>query len=141
MGSNSPDHYEILGVLRDATQEDIKRAYFEAAQRLHPDRNIAAGETEIFLGVQQAYEVLSNPKRRGLYDATLPPEIKTNAAVKHEFLLSRSNLVKLAESQLVYGLLEISSRESSDKIPAPPLNVCLVLDRSTSMQGDKIDMV
>ncbi len=141
MGSNKPDHYEILGILREASQEEIKRAYFDAAQRLHPDKNVAAGETEIFLEIQQSYEVLSNPKRRGMYDATLPPEINTNAAVKYEFLLSRSNLVKLAEPQLVYGLLEIGSREGSDKIPAPPLNVCLVLDRSTSMQGDKIDMV
>jgi Ca-activated chloride channel family protein len=141
MGSNKPDHYEILGILRDASQEEIKRSYFDAAQRLHPDKNVAAGETEIFLEIQQAYEVLSNPKRKSLYDATLPPELESNAAVKHEFVLSRSNLVKLAEPQLVYGLLEIGSRESSDKIPAPPLNVCLVLDRSTSMQGDKIDMV
>ena len=39
-------------------QEDIKRAYFEAAQKLHPDKNTAAGETEFFLDVQHAYEVL-----------------------------------------------------------------------------------
>ncbi len=141
MGTTKPDYYEILGILREATQEEIKRAYFEAAQRLHPDKNVAAGETEVFLEIQQAYEVLSNPKRKSLYDATLPPEIETNGAVKHEFVLSRPNLVKVAEPQLVYGLLEIGSREGPDKIPAPPLNICLVLDRSTSMQGDKMDMV
>jgi len=141
MPSDKRDHYQILGILRDATQEDIKRAYFDAAQRLHPDKNVAPGETEIFLGVQQAYEVLSNPKRKSLYDATLPPEIETNTAVKYEFLFSRPSLVKLSEPQLVYGLLEVGSREGADKIPAPPLNVCLVLDRSTSMQGDKMDMV
>jgi Ca-activated chloride channel homolog len=141
MPSNKPDHYATLGVLRDATQEDIKRAYFDAAQRLHPDKNVAPGETEIFLGVQQAYEVLSNPKRRNMYDATLPPEVESNSAVKHELVFSRPSLVKLTEPQLVYGLLEVGSREGADKIPAPPLNICLVLDRSTSMQGDKIDMV
>ncbi len=141
MPSDKRDHYQILGILRDATQEDIKRAYFDAAQRLHPDKNVAPGETEIFLGVQQAYEVLSNPKRKSLYDATLPPEIETNTAVKYEFLFSRPSLVKLSEPQLVYGLLEVGSREGADKIPAPPLNGCLVLDRSTSMQGDKMDMV
>jgi Ca-activated chloride channel family protein len=141
MPSNKPDYYQILGVLRDASQEEVKRAYFEAAQRLHPDKNIAPGETEIFLEVQQAYEVLSNPKRRSLYDATLPPELETNTSVTHEFIFSRPSLVKMAEPQLVYGLLEIGAREGPDKIPAPPLNVCLVLDRSTSMQGDKIDMV
>ncbi len=141
MPSNKPDHYQILGVLRDASQEEIKRAYLEAAQRLHPDKNVVPGETEIFLDIQQAYEALSNPKRRKLYDATLPPETETNSTVKHEFIFSRPNLVKLEEPQVIYGLLEIGSREGSDKIPAPPLNVCLVLDRSTSMQGEKMDMV
>ena len=45
MGSSKPDHYTTLGVFRDASQEEIKRSYFEAAQRLHPDKNVAAGET------------------------------------------------------------------------------------------------
>lgn len=139
--ANKPDHYATLGVFRDASQDDIKRAYFEAAQRLHPDKNVAAGETELFLEIQQAYEVLSNPKRRNLYDATLPPEIDANAVVKHETFFSRPNLVKVGESQLIYMLLEVGPREEKEKIPAPPLNICLVLDRSTSMQGDKMDMV
>jgi Ca-activated chloride channel family protein len=85
--------------------------------------------------------VLSNPKRRNLYDATLPPEIGNNSPVNHEFFYSRPSLVKIAEPQLLYVLLEIGSKETSGKIVAPPLNVCLVLDRSTSMQGEKIDMV
>jgi Ca-activated chloride channel family protein len=141
MSSNSSDYYAILGVFRDASQEEIKRSYFEAAQRLHPDKNVAAGETELFLAIQQAYEVLSNPKRRNLYDATLPPEINVNSVVKYEVLFSRPNLVKLDEPQLIYMLLEISPREEQENLPSPPLNICLVLDRSTSMQGDKMDMV
>ena len=141
MPQNSPDYYAILGVFRDASQEEIKRSYFEAAQRLHPDKNVAAGETELFLEIQQAYEVLSNPKRRNLYDATLPPEINVNSAVKYETLFSRPNLVKLGEPQLIYMLLEVSPREEKEALPSPPLNICLVLDRSTSMQGDKMDMV
>ena len=140
MAFDKADHYAILGVFRDASQEEIKRAYFEVAQRLHPDKNVAAGETELFLEIQQAYEVLSNPKRRNLYDATLPPEIDVNAVIKYEALFSRPNLVKLDESQLIYLLLEIGPREEKEKLPAPPLNICLVLDRSTSMQGDKMDM-
>ena len=141
MPSNRPDHYRILGILRDATQEEIKRAYLQAAQRLHPDKNVAPGETEIFLGVQQAYEILSNPRRRSLYDATLPPDIESDGSVRRDFIFSRPHVVRLTEPQVVYGLLEIGSREGSDKIPAPPLNVCLVLDRSSSMAGNKIDMV
>jgi len=141
MPSSKPDYYAILGVFRDASPEEIKRAYFDAAQRLHPDKNVAAGETELFLEIQQAYEILSNPKRRNLYDATLPPEIDVNSVVKHEIYFSRSNLVKMGEAQLIYVLLEVSPREEKESLPTPPLNICLVLDRSTSMQGDKMDMV
>lgn len=141
MRFNKPDHYAVLGVFRDASQEEIKHAYFEAAQKLHPDKNVAAGETELFLEIQQAYEVLSNPKRRNLYDATLPPEIEVNSFVKHSVYFSRSNLVKLTEQQLIYVLLEVEPREGKESLPTPPLNICLLLDRSTSMQGDKMDMV
>ena len=74
MAPNRIDYYSVLGVLRDASQEEIKHAYYEAAQRLHPDKNQTAGETELFLEVQRAYEVLANPKRRAQYDATLPKE-------------------------------------------------------------------
>lgn len=141
MSSSKPDYYATLGVFRDASAEEIKRAYFDSAQRLHPDKNSAPGETELFLEIQQAYEVLANPKRRNLYDATLPPEIEANTVVKHELHFSRPNLVRLGEPQLIYALLEVSSREEKTSLPTPPLNICLVLDRSTSMQGEKLDIV
>lgn len=142
MSASKPDYYVVLGLFRDATQEEIKRAYLEAAQRLHPDKNVAAGETELFLDAQQAYEVLSNPKRRSQYDATLPPEVEVNKDIKHELHFSRPNLVKLGEDQLLYILLEVAPRdEAAENLVAPPLNLCLVLDRSTSMQGEKLDIL
>ena len=131
----------MLGIARDASQEEIKRAYFEAAQKLHPDKNKAAGETELFLGIQQAYEVLSNPKRRAQYDATLPPEEKLSLPYIHKVLYSRPNLVRLDEPQMLYVILELETPAEARQAPAPPLNVCLVLDRSTSMQGEKMDIV
>ncbi|HRQ22283.1 MAG TPA: VWA domain-containing protein [Anaerolineales bacterium] len=142
MSFGKPDYYSILGIFRDATQEEIKRAYLQAAQRLHPDKNVAAGETELFLETQQAFETLSNPGRRRRYDATLPPEVETNKEIKHTVHFSRSNLVRLGEDQLIYVLLEVGPREKiSDSLPVPPLNICLVLDRSTSMKGERLDMV
>ena len=141
MAPNRIDYYALLGVLRDASQEEIKHAYYEAAQRLHPDKNQTAGETELFLEVQQAYEVLSNPKRRTQYDATLPKEETSSSFIKSKIEYSRPNLVHLDEPQLIYVLLEISPRNAEEKIPAPPLNLCLVIDRSTSMQGEKMDIV
>ena len=141
MSPQKQDHYSILGVTRDASQEEIKRAYLESAQRLHPDRNVAAGETELFLEVQQAYETLSNARRRAQYDATLPPEIKINLPYEHSLVYSRSSLVRMEEPQMLYIILEMQAPVESRRAPSPPLNVCIVLDRSTSMSGEKMDVV
>jgi Ca-activated chloride channel homolog len=135
------DYYALLGVARDASEEEIKRAYFQAAQRFHPDKNTTAGETEIFLGVQQAYEVLAHPKRRMQYDATLPAEEQPSLPYKYNILYSRPNLVHLDEPQMLYVILELDAPAEARQSPSAPLNVCLVLDRSTSMQGEKMDMV
>jgi len=137
----SKDYYALLGVRRDASPEEIKRAYYQAAHRLHPDKNTAAGETELFLGVQQAYEVLSNSTRRMQYDATLAPEENISLPYTYKVLYSRPNLVRLSEPQMLYFILELDAPASVHATPAPPLNVCLVLDRSTSMLGEKMDMV
>jgi len=141
MSHQDQNYYSLLGVSRDASLEDIKRAYFEAAQKLHPDKNTAAGETEMFLDVQQAYEILSNPKRRAQYDATLPPEEKINLPYEYTILYSRPNLVRMNEPQMLYVILDLQAPIQSRQAPSPPLNVCVVLDRSTSMKGEKMDVV
>ncbi|HLA08057.1 MAG TPA: DnaJ domain-containing protein [Anaerolineales bacterium] len=140
MSSAPLDYYGLLGVSRDASQEEIKRAYFEAAQKLHPDKNKAAGDTEIFLGVQQAYEVLSNPKRRAQYDAILSPEEKISLPYEYKFIYSRPSLIRLDEPQMFYVIVELQAPAARQK-KSPPLNVALVLDRSTSMQGEKMDVL
>jgi DnaJ-class molecular chaperone len=63
------DYYEILGVSRSASPDEIKRAYRAAAKKYHPDRNPdnAAAEQK-FKDVQQAYSVLRDPKKRADYD-------------------------------------------------------------------------
>ncbi len=139
MPSAKQDYYAILGVLRDSSPEEIRRAYYAAARRLHPDRNKLTGETEIFLEVQQAYEVLSNPKRRALYDATLPKDTPIDSIIDFKVEYSRPNLVQLDEGQLVYALLDVAPRQADQK-NAVPLNMCLILDRSTSMQGEKMEL-
>ncbi|HXF86620.1 MAG TPA: DnaJ domain-containing protein [Anaerolineales bacterium] len=141
MSSKGQDYYSLLGVRRDASQEEIKRAYFELARKLHPDKNTAAGETELFLDVQQAYETLSNPTRRAQYDATLPPEEKINYPFDYRIIYSRPNLAAIDEVQMLYLILDLEAPAEARRNPAPPLNVCIVLDRSTSMQGEKLDMV
>ncbi len=62
------DHYETLGVSRDATEDQIKKAYRKLARELHPDVNPAPEAQERFKAVTHAYEVLSDPDSRRSYD-------------------------------------------------------------------------
>lgn len=141
MATDKQDYYAVLGILREASPEEIKRAYFATARRLHPDQNVLPGETELFLEAQRAYEVLSNPERRAQYDATLPPEAGAPATpVRIDVQYSRQSLVHLDESQLVYALLAAEPLERAAPQVLAPRNVCLILDRSTSMQGEKMEV-
>jgi molecular chaperone DnaJ len=62
------DHYQVLGIARAATAEEIKRAYRRLARELHPDTNPDPGAETQFKEVAHAYEVLSDPERRQRYD-------------------------------------------------------------------------
>ena len=62
------DHYEVLGISRDATDEQIKKAYRKLARELHPDVNPAPEAQERFKAVTHAYEVLSDAQARQNYD-------------------------------------------------------------------------
>ncbi len=63
------DYYKILGVSRNATQEEIRRAYRKRARKFHPDVNKEEGAEAEFKKVNEAHEVLRDPEKRKLYDA------------------------------------------------------------------------
>jgi molecular chaperone DnaJ len=70
MATKKRDYYEILGINKDATEEDIKKAYRKLAMKFHPDRNPDSKDAEEkFKEAKEAYEVLSEAEKRRAYDA------------------------------------------------------------------------
>ncbi len=71
------DYYEILGVDRNASDEEIKKSYRKLAMQYHPDRNPGNSEAEeMFKEAAEAYEVLSDEEKRDIYSALRPRGFK-----------------------------------------------------------------
>ncbi|MFN2147211.1 MAG: VWA domain-containing protein [Anaerolineales bacterium] len=137
------DYYALLGVPRNATTGQLRRAYREAAQKLHPDKNISPGETELFLEVSQAYETLIDPVQREEYDqqlAVYEADLAESAPFQCRVLHSRNALLNLDEPQVHYLLMDIKPAQHLPDV-RPPISISIVIDRSTSMKGQRMDQV
>jgi Ca-activated chloride channel family protein len=137
--SPKSNYYELLGLQQDATADEIRRAYHDAALKLHPDVSTNPKANELFLEIQEAYNVLSDQKERRAYDKKILTESDHPISIHTSF--SRSTVTIFEESQLVYALLELSASKKYATQPEPPINVCLIIDRSTSMHGARLDTV
>lgn len=68
MTTSKRDYYDVLGIPRDASEEDVKKAFRKLALEFHPDRNRSEGAEARFKEVNEAYQVLSDAKKRSDYD-------------------------------------------------------------------------
>jgi molecular chaperone DnaJ len=75
------DYYEVLGLNRDASEEEIRKSYRKLAMKFHPDRNPDSKDAEVkFKEAKEAYEVLSDAEKRGNYDRFGHAGVDTSAA-------------------------------------------------------------
>jgi len=74
------DHYAVLGVAKNATPEEIKKAYRKLASQHHPDKG---GDTNKFQEIQTAYDTLSDPQKRQIYDNPMPQGFSTGPGGFH----------------------------------------------------------
>ncbi len=135
------DYYATLGVTPAATAAEIKRAYRRLAKQYHPDSPEAPRSTSLlFRLIQEAYEILSDPKKRALYDQQRRRQASDISPLALKVTPSHTLFPLLEEKQVFYLLLEFSPSDG-ELGSRMPLNLCLVLDRSTSMQGARLQRV
>ena len=78
MTTSKRDYYDVLGLSRGASEEEIKRTFRKLALEYHPDRNKDEGAEEKFKEINEAYQVLSDPNQRAGYDRYGHAGVKTN---------------------------------------------------------------
>jgi len=110
------DHFEVLGVVRTAGEEEIRTAYFELAKTTHPDRFSSASEAirraaeEVFGTISQAYETLGNRDRRAAYLRAERDRVRDEAAVEE------AERAVMAEVEYQKGLTRIKSKNYSEAL-------------------------
>ncbi len=134
------DYYAILGVSSEATPEEIKSAYRELVRQYHPDS--PQGSEEKFRLIQEAYEVLRDEVLRRAYDRQREVRGTAQAApMTCQITLSRNTLWSRPGPQMLYVLLDVEAKRPGSVRQRLPLNLALVIDRSTSMKGARLDNV
>ena len=134
------DFYDRLNIGTGASEEAIKKAYRLAVRKTHPDVNKNEGATQLFLDIQEAYKILSDPNRKGAYDDGREPQ-ETSAAVLTATEFSQDTLIRLDEPQIIYTLVDIVSTQVEKDTTDLPLNISFVLDNSTSMDGARLEIL
>ena len=137
---SSQDLYAVLGVSPAASDQEIQQAYRSVARLFHPDVNGASGAGALFKEINAAYEVLSDRKRHTEYD-TLRRDQDTNPRLETYTYAWRQHILPLDEPQMVHVLLTVKPTVMMSIGNQAPLNLCLVIDRSNSMSGERLGHV
>jgi Ca-activated chloride channel homolog len=143
MWNDESDYYAVLGIDPSATDDEIKSAYRTLAMRYHPDTSEAQHMTEMFRDVHQAYAVLGDSEQRQAYDRRREAKCaseRRRSELKVAVTRSHEHLAAMQEPQMWYVIVDITG-SLDDASGRLPLNLCLVLDHSTSMKGERLRRV
>jgi len=134
------DFYHRLNIDTGASEDAIKKAFRLAARKAHPDVNRNEGATQLFLDIQEAYKILSDPDKKFAYDEGREPDLQ-GSSIHTAIEYSQKVLYKLEEPQVIYALVDVVSSQDEEQRAALPLNISLVLDTSTSMAGNRLEFL
>jgi Ca-activated chloride channel family protein len=135
------DYYAVLEIASDADERAIKRAYRQLARRYHPDVSSEELAADKFLKIQEAYECLVDPVRREAHDQWRMRQGLVQACpLSMRITLSQQRMPCLGEAQVLYVLTDLSAAGEIEG-GRTPINLCLVLDCSTSMKGARLHQV
>ncbi len=101
-GGGQDDPYAELGVSRDASSEEIRRAYRQIARRYHPDVNREPGGPERFAAAARAYEILSDPAARGRYDNRFSRPVPIRRSPKPRPAVDRRAVLELTDREAAH---------------------------------------
>ena len=101
-GGGQVDPYAELGVARDASSEEIRRAYRRVARRHHPDVNRDPGGPQRFAAAARAYEILNDPPARARYDNPVPGPVPIRRSPKPRPAVGRRAVLELTDQEAAH---------------------------------------
>lgn len=135
------DYYRVLGLTKTATDDEIKKAYRKLALRYHPDKNKAAGAEDKFKEIAEAYEVLSDKKKRDIYDkygedglkggrgenSSSCQNIRMNRILlKHSFKVQQMDIVIIQIVFHINTMVILGPHLLNSSVPVIPLQLSLI---------------
>lgn len=133
------NYYNILELPLDATPEEIRAAYYEKIKQYHPDANSSSDAKELFFLHQKAYEELTDSCKRLEYDRSL--DLRESVSINFREIYSAPSIQLIDEEQLLYYMIEVTQNKIGKDSRDVPISIVLLLDRSTSMSGERLVIV
>ncbi|MEN3033708.1 MAG: DnaJ domain-containing protein, partial [Aquificaceae bacterium] len=138
--STKRDYYEVLGVSRNASIEDIKKAYRRLARQYHPDFNKDPDAQEKFKEINEAYQVLSDPEKRKLYDKFGHSAFSAGGAGAsteniQDFSSIFDELLRGFGFEDIFERATRSKKQSYGAIPGEDIHIALEMDLEEAFNG------